>query len=111
MLSTVGAQFLINDQYQDALEVTPIFIAANNGHALVTEQLIEARCKVDLQSRMGARRYSPRSVRTLLSTVCALSLINTQDESGATPLHIAAQEGHAPVTEQNEVRHNVVIFR
>jgi ankyrin repeat protein len=44
------------------------------------------------------------TVRTLLSTAGALSLINTQDASGATPLHLAAQSVHAGVTEQLIVR-------
>ena len=48
-------------------------------HAAVTEQLIEARCAVDLQ-----------------------------EGKGATPLHIAARNGYATVTEQLiEARCNV----
>ena len=45
LLSTAGVQSLIN--YQDANGATPLFLAAQNGHASVTEQLIEVRCKVD----------------------------------------------------------------
>ena len=41
------------------------------GHAAITEQLIEARCNVNLQ-----------------------------DKNGATPLHVAAFNGHAAVTKQ-----------
>ena len=47
LLSTPGAQSFIN--YQDVHGVTPLFVAAANGHETVTEQLIEARCNVDLQ--------------------------------------------------------------
>jgi ankyrin repeat protein len=48
----------------------------------------------------AARHGDTVTVRTLLSTAGALSLINTQDASGATPLHIAIRNGHAPITEQ-----------
>jgi len=34
-------------------QCTPIYIAAQNGHAAVTKQLIEARCIVDLQIKDG----------------------------------------------------------
>ena len=47
LLSTAGAQTSIN--YQDACGSTPLYRAAHKGHASVTEQLIEARCNVDLQ--------------------------------------------------------------
>ena len=39
-------------------------------------------------------------VSTLLSTQGAQSFINYQDAHGFTPLHIAAVNGHAAVTEQ-----------
>jgi ankyrin repeat protein len=48
----------------------------------------------------AARDGDTVTVRTLLSTADALSLINTQDASGATPLHFAALVGHASVTKQ-----------
>jgi ankyrin repeat protein len=69
LLSTAGAQSLIN--YQDANGATPVFCAAENRHASVTEQLIGARCDTDAQTL-----------------------------TGATPLSIAAQNGHASVTKQ-----------
>ena len=47
----------------------------------------------------AARHGDTVTVRTLLSTAGALSLINTQDASGATPLHAAAQN-HPAVTKQ-----------
>jgi ankyrin repeat protein len=43
MLSTAGAQSMIN--YKDASGDTPLYCAAANGHASVTEQLIEVRPK------------------------------------------------------------------
>ncbi len=87
LLSAADAQSLMN--YQDASGATPLykacsalsgwtddhkdgytplFIAAANGHASVTKQLIEARCNMDLQER-----------------------------DGSTPLVVAAANGHASV--------------
>jgi ankyrin repeat protein len=55
-----------------------------------------------------ARDGDTVTVRTLLSTSDAVSLINTQDASGATPLYCAAANGHAAVTQQLiEVRCNI----
>jgi hypothetical protein len=51
LLSTQAAQSFIN--YQGALGATPLSAAAQNGHESVTEQLIEARCNVDLQLKDG----------------------------------------------------------
>jgi ankyrin repeat protein len=48
----------------------------------------------------AARDGDTETVRTLLSTAGALSLINTQDASGYTPLYCEAHNGHASVTEQ-----------
>ena len=45
--------------------------AAQEGHVTVTEQLIEARCNIDLQHK----------------------------EDGYTPLHAAAENGHAAVAQ------------
>ncbi len=75
LLSTQGAQSFIN--YQDVLGCTPLRVAAKEGHAAVTEQLIAARCSVDLQ-----------------------------DELGGTPLHAAAAayHGHAAVTTYMYIR-------
>ena len=78
MLSTAGAQSFINYQHAlgdtpllTALGATPLLAAAANGHVAVTEQLLEARCNVDLQM---------------------------QDGNGVSPLFIAAEKGHAVVT-------------
>jgi ankyrin repeat protein len=59
--------------YQDAVNAggTPLHAAAGHGRAAVTEQLIEARCDIDLQQK-----------------------------DGATPLHAAAHRGLEAVTEQ-----------
>jgi cytohesin len=69
LLSSAGVQSLINTQDKDGY--TPLYAAAANGHAPVTEQLIEARCDVELQETFG----------------------NTQ-------LIIAAANGHEVVTKQ-----------
>jgi hypothetical protein len=69
-LSVSNVQTFIN--YQDTDGHTPLFKAAKKGHAAVVDQLIAARCNVDLA--------------------------NTDD--GQTPLFIAAEQGHTPVVEQ-----------
>ncbi len=40
------------DDHKDGY--TPLFMAAANGHASVTKQLIQARCNVDLQEKDGS---------------------------------------------------------
>ncbi len=52
LLSSAGAQSFINYK-EDTSGASPLFCAARNGHAAVTEQLIEARCNVDLQIKDG----------------------------------------------------------
>ena len=69
LLSTPRAQSFIN--YQNEVGCTPLYIAALKGHAPVTEQLIEARCNVDLQQK-----------------------------NGCTALFVAAHQGHAAILEQ-----------
>jgi ankyrin repeat protein len=51
LLSTPGALSLINTR--DASGATPINVAAQNGHAAVLKQLIDAHCNVDLQEKIG----------------------------------------------------------
>ena len=63
---------------------TPVFIAAQNGHASTTIQLIQARCNVDILS---------------------------QEESGVAPLFIVAQNGHALVVNHLIEAHVTLIFR
>ena len=52
MLSTAGAQSWID--YQSDLGYTPLYIAALLNHASITEQLIVARCNIDLHREDGA---------------------------------------------------------
>jgi ankyrin repeat protein len=54
ILSTAGAQSLINYQ-EETSGATALHCAAQNGHESVTEQLIEARCNMDLQQKDGFR--------------------------------------------------------
>ena len=72
MLSTAGAQSLINYQHAlgdtpllTALGATPLLAAAANGHVAVTEQLLEARCNVDLQMQDGAYSAGVRVITAL----------------------------------------------
>ena len=48
----------------------------------------------------GVRDGDTATVRNMLSTACAQSLINYQDALGATPFYVAAVNGHPTVTEQ-----------
>ena len=101
LLSTQGAQSLIN--YQDAQGVTPLYIAAEKGHATVTEHLIAACCNVDLQDAMG---YTPLHiaagsghesvVKQLLAARCNIDLRAVELE-GRTALQLAQQQGHAGI--------------
>ena len=83
MLSTAGAQSLINYQHAlgdtpllTALGATPLLAAAANGHVDVTKQLLEARCNVDLQM-----------------------------QDGESALYIEAKNGHASVTKHVKAAH------
>ena len=58
LLSTQGAQSFIN--YQDARGCTPLYVAAGYGYASVTEQLLAARCNVNLQTEDGNTRFRRR---------------------------------------------------
>jgi ankyrin repeat protein len=102
LLSTRGAQSLIN--YKDASGATPLFFAAENGHDSVTEQLIAARCGVDLQKNTGstplyiaAEKGHACVTEQLIAARCNVDL---RTNYGATPLLIAAENGHASVTKQ-----------
>ena len=57
---------------------------------------------------LAARAGETATVRTLLFTAGAQSLINYQDANGATPVYCAAENGHFSVTEQLiEARGNI----
>ena len=82
LMTTQGAQSFINCQqsfidYMDDHGANALHAAAlsghgrRSGHAVVTRQLLTARCNVDLQ-----------------------------DKNECTPFHVAATYGHVTVTEQ-----------
>ncbi len=102
LLSTPAAQFFIN--YQDEFGGVCLHIAAFNGHSSVTEQLIAARCNVDLQTKKGdtplhiaAFNGHALVAEQLLAARCNVHL---QNGTGCTPLHSAALNGHASIASQ-----------
>ena len=96
LLSTQGAQSFIN--YQGANGTTPLLCAAQNGHASVTKQLIEARCNIDLKAKEGvtplicAVHKGHKAITQQLIT--ARCNVDIQGKYGVSPLHMAAQKGH-----------------
>ena len=72
LLSMPGAQSFVD--YQDEHGATPLHLASYNGHASVTEQLLAARCNVDLQMKDGrnalilAQSQGQSAIVTLLTT-------------------------------------------
>ena len=85
---------------------TPLFSAAGKGHGPVVEQLIAARCNVDLATTgdtqtplyNAAMEGHAQVVEQLIAARCNVDLANTDD--GQTPLYTASNHGHAAVVEQ-----------
>ena len=110
MLSTAGAQSWID--YQSDLGYTPLYIAALLNHASITEQLIVARCNIDLHREDGATPLIIAAAnghetvtKQLLEARCNVDL---QMQHGESALYNAARNGHASVTKQLiEARCNV----
>ena len=111
----IAQSFFIN--YQDAHGATPLYIAAAQGHASVTKQLLAAHCNVDLQLKDGAtalqvaERLGHIGIATLIRTrqghdafakqlIAARCNVDLQEKNGGTPLHAAAYQGHETITEQ-----------
>ena len=100
LLSTQGAQSYIN--YQDAKGASALHIAAEKGHASVTEQLIAARCDVNLQNNITGNTLlhitaitgDEAVTKQLLAVRCNVDL---QDTNGLTALQAAERLGHAGV--------------
>ena len=93
--------------YQDEYGHTPLHRAAQEGHAAVTKQLIEARCNVDLPDKHGRTPLFMGTQEGHASVTKQLI-----DKDGDTPLHFTAQEGHDAVTKQLiAARCNAEIFR
>ena len=85
LLSSAGAQSFINYK-EETSGVTPRSCAARNGHAAVTDQLITARCNVDIEDQTGATPIS----------IAAHCGNDVQQTGGTTPLHIATKNGYVP---------------
>jgi len=84
---------------------SPLLAAAFEGHVAVTEQLIAARCRVDLLTEHGwtalhfaADQGHEAVMKQLLAAGCNIDLQGTED--GFTPLHLAAQNGYVSVAKQ-----------
>jgi ankyrin repeat protein/ubiquitin len=102
LLSAQGAQSFIN--YQNAHGLTPLQSAAFNGHEAVTEQLLAARCSVDILNQNGSTALHAAAgeghatvAEQLIVASCSVDL---QNKNGDTALHLAAGQGHEAVTEQ-----------
>jgi len=91
-----------NINFHDKEGCSPLFFAAQEGHASVTGQLIAAHCNVNVQVKGGCTPLHEAawkghvSVTTLL--IAARCNVDFQDSEGFTPLHNAAVKGHAYVT-------------
>jgi ankyrin repeat protein len=98
LLSSAGVLSFINYQ-EETSGATPLHLAAANAHAVVTEQLIAARCDVNVQEKNGlmtplhnATAYGHEAItKQLIAARCNVDL---QMNDGNTPLGIAAAIGH-----------------
>jgi ubiquitin C len=70
-------------------------VAAQNGYSSVTEQLIEARCNVDLQPLITAAFHGHVDVAKLL--LAARCNIDLQTKHGETALQVAQMRGHVAI--------------
>ena len=92
LLSTQGAQSFIN--HQDADGITPLHLAAQNGHGAVSKQLIAGRCNVELQEKNG---HTPLHIAAVIGHEAVMKQllqarynVDHQNKNGCTPLHFAA---------------------
>jgi ankyrin repeat protein len=102
MLSTADTQSWID--YQSDLGYTPLYIAALLNQPSITEQLIVARCNIDLHREDGATPLIIAAAngyetvtKQLLEARCNVDL---QLQDGESALYNAAANGHAVVTKQ-----------
>ena len=103
LLSEPGEQSFIN-YTEDENGYTPLFLAAVLQNDSVTEQLIVARCNLDLRANDGRTPLFAAADKGHASVtehlIVARCNVDLQNDSGLSPLHIAACRGHAAVTEQ-----------
>ncbi|XP_047128792.1 transient receptor potential cation channel subfamily A member 1 isoform X1 [Hydra vulgaris] len=102
ILCQYGAQILIEDF--DKYEMTPLHIAAKEGHEVIVQALLNLGAKIDAKSEenltplhLAAKYGRCRVVEILLSIVS--SIVKDVDISSNTPLHLAAIEGHVAVVD------------
>ena len=80
---------------------TPLHAATEQGHAAVTELLIEARSNLDVRTEDGFMPLNTAAhlwhaiADQLISARCNIDIQNECD--GSTSLHMAANQGHATV--------------
>ena len=84
---------------QDSVGVTPLMLAAQNGHGDVVELLLELGASADIADEenrtalhYAAKSGEPTVVSALLDSGASAA---TTDAHGQTPLHAAAEAGHA----------------
>ncbi|MHC9539875.1 MAG: ankyrin repeat domain-containing protein [Vulcanimicrobiota bacterium] len=84
---------------------TPLHLATRNGHKGVVELLISARAPVNIQNKTGENPLCcalSQQLNTSFAEIAVLLLENGADarmkrNDGATPLHIAAEQGYTKV--------------
>ena len=100
-MSTYALCYLTNNAHieqQNEAGVTPLLIAAQNGHFHICTMLLENKSHVNQTMEDGTSSLS-LAVQEGYVHVCALLLENNahieqQSDAGVTPLLIAAQKGH-----------------
>ncbi|XP_065649233.1 transient receptor potential cation channel subfamily A member 1 homolog isoform X2 [Hydra vulgaris] len=88
----------------DKHELTPLHIAAKEGHENIVQILLNLGACIDSKNdenltplHLASKHGHYRVVELLLST--NLSIVNDVDDASNTPLHLAAMEGHVKVVE------------
>ena len=82
--------------------INALFLAVQNGHILIAEELIMAGSNVDIPSTEGVTALYCAAQHGDLETVQLLLFnganANYEDERGLVPLHMACLNGHRKVT-------------
>lgn len=88
-----------NFEVQDIQGRTPLHLAAKSGHEVVVKLLINKGAEKGIKDSQGrtalwfAAMSKHESIMNFLSTGCGVNSQDSQDRTGRTPLHCAAQEG------------------